>query len=73
VAEDYSKTRIPVRIRSIISPAGDNVTDDFNRENMIMNFKEAGIYTVRASAVDDGRRRTEKQIFVPVNRKEGED
>jgi hypothetical protein len=72
IAQDYSKNRILVQIRSIENPQGEDVSADFDSKKMIMNFKEAGIYTFRVFAEDDGGRRTEKQILIPVNREGGE-
>jgi hypothetical protein len=67
-AEDDGGNRIPFRVTGIWNPSGQDVTADFDRETGIMDLKDAGIYTVKVSAMDEGNRKTVKRILLPVNR-----
>lgn len=64
-AADRTGAEIAVRVVTLTDQAGTELPCDADTE---ANFPEAGIYTVRVTAVDDINKRTTSDIRIPVNK-----
>ena len=67
-AVDYSGRELTLEILSIKNMEGEEMIQNYDWENGEIRFIQAGVYTVLVSATDDGNRRTECRIKIPVNR-----
>lgn len=70
-AYDYENRRLEIRIHSVLSPENTEKIVDSNKEIKEIMFDIAGIYTITASAVDDGNRKSVCTIRIPVNSRKG--
>lgn len=68
-AEDYSGQSLAVKLVSITNPDGEDVMDIYRPDTTEIFFSQAGIYTIRVSARDDGNRVTEASFEILVNEK----
>lgn len=66
-ALDYAGNEIPVKVRSIINPSGNELIHTFNADTMEISFPMPGIYIMEVSATDREARKTVCTIRIPVN------
>ena len=64
---DYADRRLPIKIHSISNPRKEEIVSNYNGNTLVMAFDMAGVYTIKVSAVDDGNRRSNYTIRIPVN------
>lgn len=67
-ATDYAGRELPVKVMSIINPAGDEILSRYQADSMEILLDVPGMYTLLVATVDDGNRVSTANIRIPVNK-----
>lgn len=66
-AYDFAGNTLQIEILSCVSPEGEALSPDTSVSATSFVMDEAGIYTIRAAAIDTGRRKSVCEIQIPVS------